>query len=1085
MKLPVDHANRERIRTSLEETLFVEAGAGTGKTTALVGRVVELVRHGTPTRAIAAITFTEAAAAELRDRLRGALEAAATAGEIPLTAVEELDEAAISTLHAFAQRILVEHAPEAGLPPVFIVRDEIQSSLAFSDWWSATLDQLLDDPSLLTTWHAGLATGLRPATLAALAQAMHTHWDRLDAGPALHGPEPNEEDVAHAVDVAASALQHLSSWPSHCDRDTGKLIERVLGLAELGADLASAQGLPAQLSLLIGARPHRGPGYQGWNVDPQQVKDDCDRAEELCARALSVAHDFVLRRLLRAIGRTVLAAAEERRRAGELEFHDLLVLARRVLRDNADVRAALRQRWQRILIDEFQDTDPIQVEIAALLGAAPEAGDHSFSPAGGHGGDKQGWQNLALEPGRLFFVGDARQSIYRFRRADLALFRQVADVLEETIVPLTQNFRSVPAVLGWVNEILGPKMPGYDPLVPARTPLKTATPRKSGGGPVWTLGGEREASLPEIRVDEAAGIAQTIARLTGSDGTGPGWDVLDPRTEQIRPATFDDVAILLPTRTSLDYIENALEEAEIPYRVESASLVWSTQEVRELIAVLNAVEDPGDEVALVAALRAPAFSCGDDELLAWKQAGGRWSLEAPTPDSLPPDHPVAMAMEKLRQFRAERWWAGTSGTVERVARSLGFFELSLIHERARDSWRRLRHVIDEVRSFEEAGGGTLRQFLSWAAAQADEGARVKEAVLPEPDNPAVRILTVHGAKGLEFPVCILAGLNAQPRSNLGVQLLWTADGRVEASLPGKYRTAGFESLMAGEADEAAEEARRLLYVAATRARDHLIVSLHHKAGMRDCHAVTLSKECREKPGLSAPFKPGLLLIPPRGAPPALRGDEPAARREWQARREQLVAQHSAASVQAATDLAKGDDSQTQEKLPWQRGRGGTALGRAVHATLQTVDLSTGARLEETARAQAAAEGIPARAAEVEARARAALTSAAAKEAAAARHWRELYVGAPVGDKTVEGYIDLLYESAEGLVLVDWKTDSLGAHSDDVELTARYARQLGAYADVLQQALGRSVARAVLVFLSEGGSREIEVQIPRAEPAVVG
>ena len=1073
VKSPVDWANRERIRTSLDETLFVEAGAGTGKTSALVERVVELVKQGQPMRAIAAITFTEAAAAELRDRLRSALEAAAEVGGIPLSAVEELDEAAISTLHAFAQRILVEHAPEAGLPPVFIVRDEIQSSLAFGEWWSSTLDRLLDDPLLLTTWHLGLATGLQPGKLADLAQAMHTHWDRLDAGPALHGPEPDENDVRRAVEAAAAALQSLRTWAAHCNLDRGRLIERVLGLAALGDDVVAGQGLPAQLSLLGGSKPHRGAGYKGWSVDPEDVKADCAHAEELCERALAVTQDFVLRRLLRAIGRAVLGAAEERRRAGELEFHDLLVLARRVLRDNTDVRAALRTRWQRILIDEFQDTDPIQVEIAALLGAAPGEGDTST-----------GWENLALEPGRLFFVGDARQSIYRFRRADLALFRQVADVLEETIVPLTQNFRSVPAVLEWVNAVLGPKMPGYEALVPARTATKPPS-RKGDSGPVWTLGTAREASLPEIRVEEAAEIAQTIARVTGADGTGAGWDVLDPRTEEIRSASFDDVAILLLTRTSLDYIENALEEARIPYRVESASLVWSTQEVRELIAVLNAVEDPGDEVALVAALRAPAFSCGDDELLAWKQAGGRWSLEAPAPESLPGDHPVAMAMATLRQFRAERWWAGTSGTVERVARTLGFFELSLIHERARDSWRRLRHVIDEVRSFEEAGGGTLRQFLSWAAAQADGGARVKEAVLPEPDNPAVRILTVHGAKGLEFPVCILAGLNAQPRSHFGVQLLWTADGRVEASLPNGYRTSGFEGLMVAEADEAAEEARRLLYVAATRARDHLIISLHHKMNMRDCHAVNISKQSSDKAHLFTPFTPGFLLIPPKGPPPALRGDEAAARREWEARRDRLIAENTAAPVLAATDLAKGDDSQPQEKLPWQRGRGGTALGRAVHATLQTVDLATGAGLDETARAQAAAEGIPERADEVVARSQAALTSSAAKEAAAARHWRELYVGAPVGNRTIEGYIDLLYESPDGLVLVDWKTDRLGSNSNQVEITAKYARQLGAYADVLKQALGRSVVRAVLVFLSDAGAKEIDVPIPRAEPVGVG
>jgi ATP-dependent helicase/nuclease subunit A len=1075
--IPIDQANRVAIRTELDRTLFVEAGAGTGKTTELVARVLALVESGVEMRRIAAITFTEAAAAELRSRLREALDRAAAEGSaLAEAAVRQVDEAAISTLHSFAQRVIAEHSLEAGLPPVFEVRDEIQSGLAFADWWAETLDQLLDEPSLQSSWFAFVAIGLKANRMEVLAKQLHEHWDRLEdrpGGPPFPdppGPDADDE-LARLVAEAARLMAEAGAMSVICDDQSDPSCQLIARLGQIAARtkgrdtvtiLASFGSLYAGSGLKKGTRKPKL-----WNGQWAEVQEARDRALEAIDEARLFACDMATRRLIAAVRVKVLEAADQRRRTGELEFHDLLVLARRLLFDNPEVRSRMRDRWQRILIDEFQDTDPIQVEIAALL-ATEDA--HVIAD-----------ELPQLDEGRLFFVGDARQSIYRFRRADVRLFERVANSMLESVKPLVQNFRSVPGVLQWVNAVIGPMIGEgkYTPLQAGRKPLPSMkTP------PVRVLGGPSAANLPAIREQEAEEIARVIKAVAGYGGVHAPWQVAaDKAGTTTRNARYDDIAILLPTRATLDYLERALGDHKIPYRVESASLVWSTQEVRDLISCLRAIDDNGDQVAVVAALRSLVIGCSDEDLLEWAQAGGAWRVDAKQPETIPDDHPVRLGLARLHELAEVKFWAGVSGLVERAARELGFFELALANSRSRDSWRRLRHVVDEVRAFERAGGATLRQFLVWAAAQEDEGARIKEAVLPEPDHPAVRILTVHGAKGLEFPVCILSGLNAKrPNAALG-RLLW--DGMcVEARFNKSQLTSGFQSLDEIENREQADEGVRLLYVAATRARDHLVVSLHHKDEPRAqeyqrCHADRIWRASRQLEGELWTFMPDELPLSVTAVDPVAPTDDLAAeRRAWAKERQDLIARVRRSPVRSATDMKKATD-EAVERQPWQRGRGATAVGRAVHATLQTVDLATGERLKETASAQAAAEGVPHRAAEIEARVRAALSSSVAAEASKHRHWRELYVGAPVDDLTIEGYIDLLYETEEGLVLVDWKTDAIDPHNEQAEAISRYGGQMEAYAKVLAVTLGRPVVRAELVFLSEKEAIPVTVEMATA------
>ncbi|MGH8986401.1 MAG: UvrD-helicase domain-containing protein, partial [Acidimicrobiia bacterium] len=771
-----------------------------------------------------------------------------------------------------------------------------------------------------------------------------------------------------------------------------------------------------------------------------------------------------------------LAFADERRRDGRLEFHDLLVFARELLRRRADVREELTDRFAVLLVDEFQDTDPLQIEIAVLVATR--------DPAAG----TKPWHEVAIEPGRLFLVGDPKQSIYRFRRADLGLYQRVERELHDGLRHLVQNFRSVPGIVDWVNHVFERLFGGAPPDRQARhVALQAHRDAVAGSGPVVHVFGEPDADsrIAPIREREAADVAAVVRRIKGE-----GWLVVDPVDETVRPARYGDIALLLPTRTALPDLEHALEEVDVPLRIESQSLVYSTAEVRDLLAILTALDDPTDEIALVTALRTPAFGCSDSELVEYREAGGRWDYRAAAEADLPTTHRVVEGVTALRALHEARWWQSVSETVEAVVRARAILELSVAHRRPRDHWRRIRFLLDQARAYDERGGTGLRGFVEWARQQADERARAVEVVVPEPDDDAVRVLTVHGAKGLEFPVVVLAGLNvAPPPRNPAV--LWTADGGFEVGIGTKSRgtwveTAGYDGQKQLDAALDDDERLRLLYVATTRARDHLLVSLHHKQSDQQCHAARLWAQLEGAPATAVDVSSELVPVAgstlPGGDGDGETTDEGgAARAGWVAERAAVLARAARPPTVAATALAAAaagnaepdvglrKEADTDDERPqWRRGRAGTAVGRAVHGTLQSIDLATAEGLETTALAQARAEDIPTHAHEVGDLVRSILDAPVLRAAVAGgRFWREVPVAAPVDGVTVEGFVDLLVDPPGGLVVVDYKTDR--AHDDNEvdALMAKYRVQGAAYALALGRALGRPVARCVFVFARRG------------------
>ncbi|HLG73380.1 MAG TPA: UvrD-helicase domain-containing protein [Chloroflexota bacterium] len=1100
---PADQLVRDRIASDLDTTFFVEAGAGTGKTRELVERIAALVASGVPVERIAAITFTDAAAAELRGRVRQRLEQAAADASLPADrrarcaeGAFDVDLAAIQTIHSFAGGLLRLFPLEAGLPPDFTMWNELERDLAFKERFRRWLyDEVPASPEAARSVRLALGLGLTASRLADIAERLQDHYDLLHSGASWRPsflPEPVE--AAREVGRLLTGLPRL--LPLARDPEHDPLAADIRAVQVVARRLLDVSKPEDALIALKRLREMAIGGWRGRQADWDQdhlgspvprIRETFKTANQLADDTLALHRSAALGELLVHLREFTLAFAEERRAQGVAMFHDLLVWARDLLRDRPDVRRRAHDRFQRVLVDEFQDTDPLQVEIAWFLTASPAQAT------------ERDWRKLRPEPGRLFVVGDPKQSIYRFRRADIGIYEDVRAALGEgsEVVALTQNFRSVEPLLAWVNHHLGAHMthepgvqPDYRALHPRPGSLDCQPPRHGAyrlGGPVDGKAGDRW--LAEAR--SVAALAHQIIR--------DGWLVTSGSDAAPRPARYGDICVLLPTRTNLRRLERAFAFRDVPYRIESGSLVLNTQEVRDLLSCLRAIEDPSDEVALVAALRSPAYGCSDLDLLAWVEAGGRFDYEHPFSGEEPAGQVrhagvdrVQAALASLREFHAARHRRSSAATIDAFIRDRTLALQAFGQPRPREAWRRLRYVVAQARRLAESGQPSLRSAVEWLEGLQRESFYDAESAVAEADEDAVRFMTVHGSKGLEFPIVILTGLGVLRRRPQGPHVAADRhEARLELYLNASFATAGFDSQRDERMDRA--EQLRLLYVAATRARDHLVLSLFHTARELDSPAAHILDGLRDAPELCheldvADAPPPVLARPPLIAEPVSPDAHRAAEDAWLRARQALLAALAAERRFTATSLAHSagvpsetfeDDEEEPDELDpltvredaaaepvtmLRGGRGSTSLGLAVHSVLQTIDLATLADLETLAASAAARYAIPDRVDDVARLVRSAAASAPVQAAlAGGRFWREVPIGISYEGTLLEGYIDLLYEQAGGaLVVVDYKTDRI----TPAELASRmsaYRLQGAAYAFALEQALGREVARVEFIF----------------------
>lgn len=835
--------NRELIASELDKTLIVEAAAGTGKTTELVGRIVALIQHERAAIGqIVAVTFSEKAAGELKLRLREELELArATAGADAIAsrrldaAVHDFEEAHISTIHTFCADLLRERPVEARVDPAFAVLTDTQADRLFDEVFASWLHEQLGNPQ------EGVRRSLRRPVkwrfddesddgpierLRAAARSLR-EWRDHDAP--WRRPSYDRKAMIRSLAAQLKAFADLTATPIKRDdrfsvsvtpaRTTSQDLERQRRMVGDMVPEGVWDGWEAALIALAEHRDFKSPKKgTGGAFAVGVTRDQAQAAHADLLQALNefkAKADSDLAALLHEEMRACLARYEARKQeAGALDFLDLLIKARDLVCDNADVRREFRERFRVIAVDEFQDTDPLQADLLLSL-----AGDDSGT----------------VRPGALFIVGDPKQSIYRFRRADVGAYRRIADDLGEagaTPVTLQTSFRSVPAIQHFVNAAFRDDMDGdraalqadYVPLLPHRSdtpeqPAIVALPIPYPYGK--SIYGPPQVTQSALNEAQPGAIGAFVAWMLSPDCS---WTVASGRER--RKIVASDICLLFRrflhfgADITRDYVE-ALEARGIPHLLVGGKTFHEREEVDAIRTALTAIEWPEDELSVYATLHGPLFALGEEELLEYHsiaRAFHPYRVPQSLPDRL---QPVAKALGALKELHAARNHRPVADTIGRLIAMTRAHAGFILWRGGEQVLANVLHISDLARRYELDGGLSFRGFVDTlhdASSRADS----PEAPILEEGSEGVRLMTVHKAKGLEFPVVVLADIACKLSLEEASRYL-DPQKRLCAVRIGGWSPLDLQEHNAEEAKRDEAEGVRLAYVAATRARDILVV----------------------------------------------------------------------------------------------------------------------------------------------------------------------------------------------------------------------------------------------------------------------
>lgn len=1079
---------------SLDQTIYAGAGAGTGKTQALVERIANLVLlAGVRPENIAAVTFTKAAASELRQRVREELERRqAESGESAegrkfSKALDALDSAFIGTIHSFAQSLLQERPLSVGLPPVFELNDGVQGEAIFEEEWSKWLDEALNDETFSDAVINAQRLGLREplGNLKDLALEFHANYDLVERFGEL--PKPTQTDKPDLVlEAVRSDLQSAYDLRSYCTNADDKLLTHlesaVLQTLRWIDEVQSADSDEENiLALTQLPKLAVGGGRKGdWNSlengdsSLEEVRALLKEAQVRLEQGRQSLGEATVVPLVNAVSQMVLGYARKRRDEGLLEFQDLLVLSCELLESDDEVRRYFQRRYTHVLIDEFQDTDPLQLKLAMRLTDRMNDSKETSAPT----------------PGALFVVGDGKQSIYRFRRADLTQLEGLIWSLNADRLSLVKNYRSNPEILSWVNEIFEPWMNGpegtvpdpnqaeYTALQPGRDDYSTVEKPR-----VMIAGGPADGNTGIARESES----EDLAKLALSVGAGD-WDLPD-KTGGMRKSDYRDLCVLMPRRTALSYLEDAFFKYDVPYVIEGQAPIFESQTVHELSNNLVAIDDPTDQVAIVAALKSTAWGCSDQDLYEWASVDRKFEYARTTYDPAEFEidtgiHRVAAALAGLAKYHETRQAYSTPFLIEKFVRDRRLREIAALSNPNGDRGRLIDVIIEMSRSLQRSGNGSLREFVRWISKQAESSVKVAEGALSNSELNAVRVMTVHAAKGLEFPIVALMGLqvgvsafkgNSITKEELGQPIMAVRLGSADLGIA----TADFadRSKASKEADSA--EQVRLAYVAATRAREHLVVSVHRSGKDKSTLAAKIA-DWDALNTVSEPFDISSETTSPQPKPNWTPTDaQPFSldnRKDWFDDLEAVVERAKYRGYVTPSELAdhtmfaapKPEDN--TESTEWNtalRGRGGTDVGSAVHGVLQDIDFDDDFNLDELVAQAVEAYNIPDLKNDVALLVRNVLSSPSVAAATGENSWSEAWIAAEVEEGLeIEGSVDLMVQHEDGTItIIDYKTDRV--QGEFLEERARgYENQLAGYALVLEK-MGMKVRRAVLVFANGG------------------
>lgn len=1063
---------REELQTLLGVNIVVEAGAGTGKTTLLIDRLcLAVLAQGTPVEKLVALTFTEKAAAELKTRFIFKLQALVRAikeGQKDAslkrlrdnfdvkddtllsraeTALARMDRASIGTIHGFCAEILKAYPLEAGLAPNAEIDSGQRAARLFDARWNSFLDEQLG-PSAprAAEWKKVLKEVSLPE-LKDFAQELcsgkiesydyYAHRDML---------------AALCLERAARAEELLAPYikPGKKLRKAEQVLQgAAASLRRTAAFLKSTPVAPAPESAMFSFPTGC---YKDWEPEAfEEARSIVAFASKTTPEKQQLFLDAY--RLVKDVTDDIRA---EFGREGILSFDDLIVKTRNLLQNNLYVRRLLKEKFDVLFIDEFQDTDPVQGELLLFL-----AEEKASSAAR--------WQDVRLAPGKLFVVGDPKQSIYRFRGADITAYELFTDlILKQGGVKhfLQQNFRSAPEIIETANSICSRAMIQQSAFQPAYVPIFTSKTDR-GGASSWlfiTAPEGEKISADAYRDNQAERIAdwieQNVGRLTLADG---------------HKLAYRDIALLTRAATTVGPFTNALRRRGIAFNVETDKDFYRKQEVNDFLNFLRAAADPQDRTALAGVLRSPLGAMTDEEIYQLA-VRGELNLFAKTSDEK-----AARCYALLKDFSARAGRRSLREVLEDVLDDTFLPEACAAAYEGEQTLANLRRLAAMGQGYAAEGETSLSQFLSEIQTLLEENPDLLTAPAPDDALDAVSVMTVHKSKGLEFPVVILADLSkkdtastAKPQTHI---FSWQYN--MHGLRVGKVCDVNLAFLEGEQKKHDECEEVRVLYVALTRARERMLLSADSRAGADKASAPFLAAGLfpngEEKPAI---LKDGDLEMPvwyaayqnpdafryrhTAAGPAAETPREVSAWREAYARRkaryEEMLLHNQKRSP---SELVQSPDTLTEAQ------RAGAELGTVCHRALERLIGRRETDVAQAVRAAAEAAGAPQRAAEAEQVLTQFAQSPLFAELAACK---TLACEMPFSFLTEEGLVesgvmDAVLECPDGSIWVaDYKTDNIRPGAEAATLDAKYRPQLSVYQQAARRLFPDQKVRCSAVFV---------------------
>jgi ATP-dependent helicase/nuclease subunit A len=1031
------------IKENLNESMSVEASAGCGKTYALVARVCSFLRSGrTSIDRLLLLTFTENAAVEMKERLVAALKEA----DEPWAhdALEKMPQASIQTIHSFAYEICRQFHDTLSLPENISIVSDDDYRQRIRQYFDEQYDRLGNDDASFELFALCRLLSIRRA------QFREIFTQILSRSTFLPGDSSEANDTSGSLALSlqvekicacAKELIRIVKMTSTAEMKS-KIAERLNVFASFAQAIVSANDDFEILNTAF--NPSKYVNTRKFSTKKEKLSGielDIENAIDELGCVCDSSKVALLDTTLQSLSLIATNFAHEFRKrvypSGSITFDDTIIAARRAL-ELEPIREQIWSRYDSIFVDEFQDTDIHQLSILSAL-IEDESSD---------------------DLGRIFVVGDEKQSIYGFRGATVEGYKDFVRTRPLTRVSLATSRRTISSVVDTINQLSTNIIDEYVDMSSVRDNFDHQKR-------TLILGETLDTPVDVIREQQSLDVVRTLAQLRGR------ISVVDVDALQ-RPCRYSDMTILIRDKTSLPFLTDALQSLGLPYSVDSSSLIWENTLVRNVLAMLTATTQPRDSMAIIAALKSPLFCCTNTDLASYVRShkifcdtnnvvSRPWNYRSLIPE-FPIDN-VVNALTELNELHDRASQATSSEFLHYLLFNRDVFAAFAKHNEE-ETETYVKFLLHQAHQFDESHPYAHVPDFAAYLARCRKDSQKADTYIDTSQEDRIRIMTIHAAKGLEFPIVAFIPSQKDDQDK-HVKVVELKKDSFAVSLNSKNYDSRLAEHKNQLRDTFLEEESRLIYVALTRARDFLVIASHnkkHKQPKSQAQLLSDAVEHFERDEIPINREPVNAI--------ATESDNGINNADIQAELPLLTFPPtvSASSIKPETEIYSYKSSRD-----FLRRSIAPAIGRAVHKTLNIIPFDASEEIQKLLTMRCAAnEGIS-NDEDIQ-------TCIRYVSAALASHClhmnatyhRELPISGTINGVFCEGYIDCLIETDDEYIIVDYKTDTIDRHRPMEEKREKHSYQLAAYSLLLQQIDPTKKTSAILLFLGSPDAGEVHI-----------